>query len=222
MDVIFRRVLLAALSASEWASANPILAAGEPAYETDTGILRIGDGVTQFTSLPAYGTYPQIQAAQAAVDEAAQQAALDADRAEAAQAVAITKAGEAGADAAQVALDKAAAQQALADAQEVAYGEDPVFGDLAATGTVKLPGLPELAGGLGLALSILGALARRINGEGAISLAGGSLADPALTIGDDVKVYAASADTLSLAIADTEVLRITAAGITVYGTVTEA
>lgn len=127
----------------------------------------------------------------------------------------------AGADAAQVALDKAAAAQALADAQAVAYGTDPVFDSMAATGEVRLPGLPELSAGLGLALSILGALARRINGEGAIELAGGSLADPAITVGSGVKVYSATANTLSIAIADTEVLRVTADGINVYGTVTE-
>lgn len=35
-----------------WASVNPVLLAGEPGFETDTHILRIGDGSTTFTSLP--------------------------------------------------------------------------------------------------------------------------------------------------------------------------
>ena len=41
-------------TASAWASSNPILILGEPGYETDTKKLRIGDGVTAFTSLPYY------------------------------------------------------------------------------------------------------------------------------------------------------------------------
>ena len=40
-------------TAASWASFNPILLAGEPGYETDTKILRIGDGSTAFVSLPA-------------------------------------------------------------------------------------------------------------------------------------------------------------------------
>jgi len=40
-------------TAAEWAAANPVLAAGEPAFETDTGILRVGDGTTVYTSLPS-------------------------------------------------------------------------------------------------------------------------------------------------------------------------
>lgn len=39
-------------TAAEWSSANPVLLIGEPGYETDTGILRVGDGLTAFTSLP--------------------------------------------------------------------------------------------------------------------------------------------------------------------------
>ncbi len=38
-------------TAAEWTSANPILEAGEPAYETDTGKQKIGDGVTEWNSL---------------------------------------------------------------------------------------------------------------------------------------------------------------------------
>lgn len=71
-----------------------------------------------------------------------------------------------------------------------------------------------------LAIDQSGQVERAING-GRIHLRGGSLADPALRIGD-AAIYQSAADTLSVAIADTEVLRITSAGITVYGTVTES
>lgn len=46
-----------------WASVNPVLLAGEPGFETDTKILRIGDGATSFTSLPAYQSGSEFQAA---------------------------------------------------------------------------------------------------------------------------------------------------------------
>ena len=39
-------------TASEWTSANPVLALGEPGWERDTGRLKIGDGGTAWTSLP--------------------------------------------------------------------------------------------------------------------------------------------------------------------------
>ena len=39
-------------TAANWTSENPILAAGEPAYETDTAKEKIGDGSTVWTSLP--------------------------------------------------------------------------------------------------------------------------------------------------------------------------
>lgn len=41
-------------TSANWASANPTLAQGEPGYVTDTGILKIGDGVTDWNSLSAY------------------------------------------------------------------------------------------------------------------------------------------------------------------------
>lgn len=37
-----------------WTAANPILALGEIGYETDTQRFRIGDGATQFLTLPSY------------------------------------------------------------------------------------------------------------------------------------------------------------------------
>lgn len=39
---------------------NPILAAGEPAFATDTGILKIGDGTTAYNSLPSIGASPDL------------------------------------------------------------------------------------------------------------------------------------------------------------------
>jgi hypothetical protein len=42
-------------TASNWTSANPTLLAGEPAFETDTGKFKIGDGTTAWTSLAYYG-----------------------------------------------------------------------------------------------------------------------------------------------------------------------
>ena len=44
-------------TAAEWAAANPTLEAGEAGFETDTYILKIGDGTTAYTSLsPVIGT----------------------------------------------------------------------------------------------------------------------------------------------------------------------
>lgn len=49
-------------TAAQWAAANPVLAAGEPALETDTGVEKIGDGVTAYASLPSRqsGTYGRL------------------------------------------------------------------------------------------------------------------------------------------------------------------
>lgn len=38
-------------TAAAWTSTNPVLASGEPGFETDTGKLKIGDGVSVWTSL---------------------------------------------------------------------------------------------------------------------------------------------------------------------------
>jgi hypothetical protein len=38
-------------TASEWASANPTLALGEPGYDSTNGILKIGDGITSWSGL---------------------------------------------------------------------------------------------------------------------------------------------------------------------------
>ena len=39
-------------TAQRWIEVNPILKQGEPGFEYDTGRLKIGDGVTSWTSLP--------------------------------------------------------------------------------------------------------------------------------------------------------------------------
>lgn len=44
--IIFKR-----LTAAEWTSQNPLLAEGEPGFESDTGKMKIGDGSTRWTSL---------------------------------------------------------------------------------------------------------------------------------------------------------------------------
>lgn len=38
-------------TAQRWEELNPILAAGEPGYEKDTGQLKIGDGLSKWTEL---------------------------------------------------------------------------------------------------------------------------------------------------------------------------
>jgi hypothetical protein len=45
-------------TAAEWTADNPVLAAGEPGYETDTQYFKIGDGVTSWNSLPYAQTPP--------------------------------------------------------------------------------------------------------------------------------------------------------------------
>lgn len=43
-------------TSTNWKTNNPILASGEPAFETDTGVFKIGDGVTAYNSLPQVNT----------------------------------------------------------------------------------------------------------------------------------------------------------------------
>ncbi len=49
VSIIFKRGTLA-----QWLAANPVLQNGEPGYETDTGLLKVGDGVSTWSTLP-YG-----------------------------------------------------------------------------------------------------------------------------------------------------------------------
>ena len=48
------RILLRRDSSENWNTSNPVLMSGEPGYSTDTGELKIGDGVTSWISLPLY------------------------------------------------------------------------------------------------------------------------------------------------------------------------
>ena len=48
------RILLRRDSSENWNTGNPVLMSGEPGYSTDTGELKIGDGVTAWISLPSY------------------------------------------------------------------------------------------------------------------------------------------------------------------------
>jgi hypothetical protein len=47
-------------TAANFTSGNPTLAQGEPAYETDTGFMKIGDGTTAWTSLPYLSKFDSI------------------------------------------------------------------------------------------------------------------------------------------------------------------
>ena len=42
-------------TASEWASVNPVLASGEPGYDLTNKLLKIGDGLSNWTDLPSIG-----------------------------------------------------------------------------------------------------------------------------------------------------------------------
>ena len=80
--------------------------------------------------------------------------------------------------------------------------------------------LPVIDGGIGALAVVIGQVVKQVNG-GRASLAGGSLSDPALRVGE-VSIYSATPDTLSVAVAGVERLRVTSSGMTVYGTVTES
>lgn len=47
-------------TAAEWTSVNPVLAAGEIGFETDTGKFKMGDGVNAWSSLQSYGTLESV------------------------------------------------------------------------------------------------------------------------------------------------------------------
>jgi hypothetical protein len=48
-------------TSAEWAAANPVLAAGEPGVDLDTGDLKIGDGTTAWSSMPVPYAPPAFQ-----------------------------------------------------------------------------------------------------------------------------------------------------------------
>lgn len=70
MSEIKARLLFRRGTAAQWAGANPVLLDGEPAWETDTGNLRIGDGVTAFLSLPIYSLDQVIAAVETTANSA--------------------------------------------------------------------------------------------------------------------------------------------------------
>lgn len=43
-------------TSTNWKTNNPVLASGEPAFETDTGVFKIGDGTTAYNDLPQLST----------------------------------------------------------------------------------------------------------------------------------------------------------------------
>lgn len=57
------RLKLRTGTSAAWTSANPVLAAGEPGFESDRMVLRIGDGSTAFLSLPQIKTTDDFEAA---------------------------------------------------------------------------------------------------------------------------------------------------------------
>jgi hypothetical protein len=65
MNVKFR---LRRDTAANWATANPILASGEPGFVTDTSDLKIGDGVTEWVSLRTVATSADVTALIAQID----------------------------------------------------------------------------------------------------------------------------------------------------------
>lgn len=51
-----QRIKLRRDTAAAWAAANPVLLAGEAGYETDTRLLKIGNGVSAWNSLSYIAT----------------------------------------------------------------------------------------------------------------------------------------------------------------------
>jgi hypothetical protein len=76
MADIKARLLFRKGTAAQWATANPVLLNGEPAWETDTGYFRIGDGVTVYASLPVYTLSANVLAAIEAAEAAAESASV--------------------------------------------------------------------------------------------------------------------------------------------------
>jgi hypothetical protein len=76
---VLARFLLRCGTSTLWASVNPTLAAGEPAFETDTKMMCVGDGVTVYTSLPKFSSASAVgQSILTAADVAAVQTAIGA------------------------------------------------------------------------------------------------------------------------------------------------
>lgn len=56
MSTTYVKFILRQATTGEWGSYNPTLASGEPGYDTTTGILKIGDNVNPWNSLPSLQT----------------------------------------------------------------------------------------------------------------------------------------------------------------------
>jgi hypothetical protein len=52
----YYKIILRQDSSADWTTANPTLSAGELGYETDTGYLKLGNGITSWTSLAYFYT----------------------------------------------------------------------------------------------------------------------------------------------------------------------
>ena len=50
-------------TAAQWTAANPILIIGELGFETDTNLIKVGDGTTAWTSLGYFAGTPGVAAA---------------------------------------------------------------------------------------------------------------------------------------------------------------
>lgn len=58
-------------TSAQWTSKNPILGSGEPGYETDTHLFKMGDGLTRWESLPYFvDGLTQFNLTQDQIDEA--------------------------------------------------------------------------------------------------------------------------------------------------------
>jgi len=55
MSVALVRIQLRSDRAAAWAIADPILRQGEPGAESDTGRMKVGDGVKSWSDLPYVG-----------------------------------------------------------------------------------------------------------------------------------------------------------------------
>lgn len=54
------RIQLRRDTAANWSAANPVLALAEPGLETDTNLIKYGDGITAWNSLPYAGVSPVV------------------------------------------------------------------------------------------------------------------------------------------------------------------
>lgn len=54
------RIQLRRDTAANWSTANPVLALAEPGLETDTNLIKYGDGITAWNSLPYAGVSPSV------------------------------------------------------------------------------------------------------------------------------------------------------------------